>query len=48
MGGVSLADDNMQIANPINPATYTGLKLGILSNWLGIRIVVTIKSSTSF
>lgn len=27
MGGVSLADDNLQIANPTNPATYTGLKL---------------------
>lgn len=27
MGGVSIADDNGLIANPTNPATYTGLKL---------------------
>ena len=25
MGGVSIADDNLQIANPTNPATYTGV-----------------------
>jgi hypothetical protein len=27
MGGVSIADDNSLIANPTNPATYTGLKM---------------------
>jgi hypothetical protein len=27
MGGVSIADDNPLIANPSNPATYTGLRL---------------------
>jgi hypothetical protein len=27
MGGISLTDNNALIANPTNPATYTGLKL---------------------
>ncbi len=45
MGGVSIADDNLQIANPTNPATYTGLKLA--SYQIGLVLHrVTIKSST--
>ncbi len=44
MGGVSIADDNMQIANPINPATYTGLKLASYQVGL-VSHLVTLKST---
>ncbi len=46
MGGVSLADDNPQIANPTNPATYTGIRLASYQVGL-VSHLVTIKSSTS-
>jgi hypothetical protein len=44
MGGVSIADDNPLIANPTNPATYTGLRM--TSYQVGIEgNLVTIKNS---
>lgn len=46
MGGVSVADDNPQVANPINPATYTGLKLA--SYQVGLTgHFTTLKSATA-
>jgi hypothetical protein len=46
MGGVSIADDNPQIVNPTNPATYTGLKLASYQVGLTSHLV-TIKSAAA-
>lgn len=46
MGGIAIADDNPLIANPVNPATYTGLKLTAYQ--IGIEAsLVKIKSNNS-
>lgn len=46
MGGVCIADNNIQIVNPQNPATYTGLKLTSYQFGLSGNNV-TIKSATA-
>lgn len=46
MGGVSIADDNAQIANPTNPATYTGLKLASYQVGL-VSHLATLKSENA-
>lgn len=46
MGGISIADNNNLIANPSNPATYTGLKM--TSYQVGLEAAsVNVKNSTT-